>query len=430
MKRILENFNKIKDGRNGDVVTFDFDQTVVKSFLNQTDDGQEIYQYGGVNKEIIKRIKAFKKAGKMVFIVTSRDNHLEEGESSVRTLLDKLKIDVDGIFYTNGEPKAQKLYELGSTLHFDDDPEEHDAIKAYKNLHKNFNIAVKYPDDLIKDIPAVAKGVIITADGKILVAQRSDSEEWDAPGGHIMQGEEPNYSFWREVKEELALKVTAVEFLDKTETTWNGETKDTFYFIGRTKYASDNIEGAMILQWEIKDWFCGDWEQVQRETKGNQTQHLASVMNILQGQQATLGSGGISSEIQEIKKRTIVGLDNLMERDYQRQSSAIKSYNKDANELTSTGPNTGGSPFKNVKMKRGKSAPPGAPGGGWGPSLEEGEEKKPTKTYKIKITKTINEKKRKKRKKKNKSYWPYNGFVIDSGTNPDGSSGGDGGGGE
>ena len=39
MKRILENFNKTKDGRNGDVVTFDFDQTVVKSFLNHTEDG-------------------------------------------------------------------------------------------------------------------------------------------------------------------------------------------------------------------------------------------------------------------------------------------------------------------------------------------------------------------------------------------------------
>ena len=430
MKRIFENFNKIKDGRNGDVVTFDFDQTVVKSFLNQTEDGQEIYQYGGVNKEVIKRIKAFKRAGKTVFIVTSRDNHLEEGESSVRALLDKFKIDVDGIFYTNGEPKAQKLYELGSTLHFDDDPEEHDAIKAYKNLHKNFNIAVKYPDDLINDIPAVSKGVIITADGKILIAQRSDSEEWDAPGGHIMQGEEANYSFWREVKEELALKVTGVEFLDKTETVWNGVTKDTFYFIGRTKYTSHDIEGAIILQHEIKDWFCGDWEQVQRETKGNQTQHLTNVMNLLQSQQEVMESRQNPSKVQEIKKRSIVGLQNLTERDYQRQSSAIKSYNKDASELMSTGPQTKGSPFRNVRIKRGKSAPPGAPGGGWGPSLEENEKKKPTKTYKIKITTTIDEKKRKKKKKKAGSYWPYNGFSIDSGTNPDGSSGGDGGGGE
>ena len=374
MKRILENFNKVKDGRNGDVVTFDFDQTVVKSFLNHTEDGQELYQYGGVNKEIIKRIKAFKKAGKTVFIVTSRLKHLEDGESSVKGILSRLKIDVDAVFYTDGQPKAQKLYELGSTLHFDDDPEEHDAIKAYKNLHKNFNIVVKYPDDLIHDIAAVAKGVIITADGKILIAQRSDSEEWDAPGGHIMQGEEANYSFWREVKEELALEVTSVEFLDKTETTWEGVTKDTFYFIGRTKYTSHDIEGAIILQHEIKDWFCDDWEGVQTKTKGNQTQHLTSMMNLLQTQQEVMESRQKPSKVQK-----------LTERDYQKQSTAIKSYNKDANELTSTGPQTGGSPFRNVKIKRGKSAPPGAPGGGWGPSLEENEDKKTRKTYKIKI---------------------------------------------
>ena len=51
MKEIFENFKKIKDNRNGDVVTFDFDNTVVKSFLNKTVDGVENYQFGGINKE-------------------------------------------------------------------------------------------------------------------------------------------------------------------------------------------------------------------------------------------------------------------------------------------------------------------------------------------------------------------------------------------
>ena len=89
MKQIFENFNKAKDSRNGDVVTFDFDHTVIKSFLNKTVDGEEQYQYGGVNREIIKRIKSFKKAGKTVFIVTSRQNHLESDESAVKPLLNK-----------------------------------------------------------------------------------------------------------------------------------------------------------------------------------------------------------------------------------------------------------------------------------------------------------------------------------------------------
>ena len=117
MKELLEVMGRLKDNRNGDVVTFDFDNTIVKSFRNKTVDGEEQYQFGGINKEIIKRIKSFKQAGKTVFVVTARSKHLEVPESSVQTLLDQLKIEVDAVFYTNGEPKAQKLYEIGSTLH-------------------------------------------------------------------------------------------------------------------------------------------------------------------------------------------------------------------------------------------------------------------------------------------------------------------------
>ena len=393
MKRIFENFYK-KDSRNGDVVTFDFDQTVVKSFMNKDDDGQEQYQYGGINKEIIKRIKSFKSSGKTTFIVTSRQKHLENDESSVKSLLDRLKIEVDGVFYTDGEPKARKLYELGSTLHFDDDPAEHDAIEAYKNLHKDFNITVKYPDDLIEDTNAVSKGVILTDDDKILIAQRSDSFEWDAPGGHVMQGEEENYSFWREVKEELGIEVINVQFLDKRETTWQGVTKDTFYFLGRIEKTSDELEGLLKLQWEIEEYMCDSWEEIQRSTKGNQTQHLTNMLNLLQTQ------------------------ENLLERNYQKTSTKIKSYNKDSNELLSSGPHTKGSPYKNIEIKRGKSAPPGAPGGGWG-ALEEEKDEKSRKTYKIRIKSTIKEKKKKKYSVHDGKYYDFSFLDTSSADNSD-----------
>ena len=64
MKELLEVMGKLKDNRNGDVVTFDFDNTIIKSFLNTTVDGEEQYQFGGINKEGIKRLKSFKQAGK------------------------------------------------------------------------------------------------------------------------------------------------------------------------------------------------------------------------------------------------------------------------------------------------------------------------------------------------------------------------------
>ena len=207
MKKLFEKMESLKDNRNGKVVTFDFDHTIVKSFLNKTVEGEERYQFGGINPEIIKRIKSFKNSGDTVLVVTSRKVHLEDPESSVKYILNQMKLEVDGVFYTNGERKAQKLYELGSRLHYDDDPKEHEAIEAFKKLHKDFDISVKYPDDLLKDINDISKGVIFTTDNKIIVGQRSDSYEWDAPGGHIMVGEEPAYAFWREVKEELGFEV-------------------------------------------------------------------------------------------------------------------------------------------------------------------------------------------------------------------------------
>lgn len=395
--------NEMRDNRNGSVVTFDFDQTVVKSFLNKSVDGEEIYQFGGVNKEIVKRIKSHKQAGKTVFIVTSRKNHLEGDDNSVKSILRRLKIEVDGVFYTNGEPKAQKLYELGSELHYDDDPEEREAIEAYKNLHKDFKITAKDPNDLISDIDAVAKGVIITADGMILCAQRSDSYEWDAPGGHLMDGEEANYAFWRETKEELGLEVTEVKFLDKTETTWQGVTKDTYYFIGRTDYSKDELEGVINLQWEVSDYFCDSYEEVMRKVGGNSTQHLTAVLKLVEHQQEILESRQPHSKNHKTKKRRLIGLGGSK--------------------------TTGAKGLKRVTdFSRSKSAPPG-----FG-VLEEENEDKPKRKFKISIISDIDEKKkRKKRKKKKKTskrnatYWPYWGFATDSDT---GDGGGDGGGGE
>lgn len=403
MKNLLEAMSGLKDNRNGKVVTFDFDHTIVKSFLNKTVDGEEQYSFGGINKEIIKRIKKFKQSGTTVFIVTSRDVGLEHGESAIKTILPQLEIEVDAVFYTNGEPKAQKLYELGSRLHYDDDPAEHEAIKAYKNLHPDFEIEVKYPDDLIKDIEAVAKGVIVTSDYKLIMAQRSDSYEWDAPGGHLQDGEEANYAFWREVKEELGLEVQEVQFLDNVTTTWRGVDKDTYYFFGRIDYSSEEIEGVIDLQWEVSEYFCGDWEELMRECKGNATQHLENVLQLLEMQQELIESYQPHSKNHAIKKRRIIGLGGS-------KTTGAKGLSRVSD------------------FKRAKSAPPG-----FG-VLEEENEEAPKKKYKIKIKTELDEKKRKKKRKKKKkstkrkgSYWPFWGFGSDS---SDGDSGGDGGGGE
>lgn len=398
-----EFLNKIKDNRNGKVVTFDFDNTIVKSFLNKTVDGEEQYQFGGVNKEIIKRIKAFKSSGTTVLIVTSRDRALDDPQSSIETILSQMKIQVDGVFYTNGELKARKLYELGSMIHYDDDPKEREAIEAFKKLHKDFDIVVKDPDDMIKDIEEISKGVIITSDNKILIAQRSDSYEWDAPGGHIMDGEEAPFSFWREVKEELGIEPLEVQYLDTLETTWDGVTKPSHYFYGRTDYRSDELEGSLVLQWEIADWFCGSYEEVVRKVGNNMTQNLKNTLQMLSMQQHLIESYQPHSKNHAIKKKRILGLG-----------------------LNRT---TGATGIKNVSdFKRSKSAPPG-----FG-VLEEEVEETPKKTYKIRIKSELDEKKKRKKKKKSKSKkrkWGiyggqyYDWSFLDKDSDGDGDGGGE-----
>ena len=434
MKNLIKIVKEVKSNLNAKVVTFDFDDTIVKSFFNKTVDGDEQYQFGGTNKEIIKRIKKFKDSGSTVLVVTSRDVALEDPESSIKTILAKLQIEVDGVFYTNGQPKAKKLYELGSRLHYDDDPSEHDAINAFKNLHKDFNISVKYPDELIKDTNDISKGVIITSDNKIIVAERSDSKEWDAPGGHIMQGEEAPYAFWREVKEELGLEVQEVTYLETKEIEWQGKEKLAHYFLGRTDYASTELEGVIELQWEVSDYMVGGYEEIVRDTGDNSTQNLTNVLQMLQNEQEMFESYKPARKGTKVIKRTILGLEKLMESNCDGSRA----------DLLTKGPadHPYAKGIKNMPVKCGKSAPPGAPGGGWAPSLQEEKEEEPQKKIKIKIIPTLDEKKRRKkrkgkkpgpkkgsrsRSKKHGAGWPYG--IGGHTSSDDGDGGGDGGGG-
>lgn len=308
MKELLDKMKKLNENKNGKVVTFDFDNTIVKSYENSNDGEETIYQFGGVNKQIIARIKKFKQAGTTVLVVTSRTQALEVPESSVQSMLDKLKISVDGVFYTNGQEKAQKLFELGSSLHYDDDPAEREAIKAYKKLHPS-DIVVKNPDDLVKDINEIGKGLIITKDNKIIIGKRSDSLEWDAPGGHLMDGEEANFAFYREVLEELSLKVKKINYISTLETTWKKKNSLVHYFVGYIPYGSDELEGNIQLQWEVEDYFCGDLEEIEEKmAEGGATQNLKNAINLFKSEDLVLETTYPHANNHSTKKRRLIGL--------------------------------------------------------------------------------------------------------------------------
>jgi 8-oxo-dGTP pyrophosphatase MutT (NUDIX family) len=400
MRELLNKMKVLNENKNGKVVTFDFDNTIVKSYEESNDDVETIYQYGGKNPQIIARIKKFKQSGVTVLVVTSRKQHLEVPESSVSTMLKQLKIEVDGIFYTNGEKKAKRLHELGSSLHYDDDPAERFAIEEYKKLHPS-DIIVKNPDDLLKDIDEISKGLIFTNDNKIIIAQRSDSLEWDAPGGHLVEGEEANFAFYREILEELSLKTKKIDYMSSLNTTWDGQDKLAHYFIGRIPYNSDQLDGVIQLQWEIADYFCGDLEEIELKMGEGATQNLKNSIDLLKQENLMLEMAYPHSGRHATKKRRLVGLGN----------------NK----------NTGAKGLKRLKnFERSKSAP-----AGFGAMEEEGEKKR--KKIKISIVSSIDERKRKRKKRKKRKSkgvgWPYGGYIGTIGSN-DSDGGGDGGGGE
>jgi len=394
MKELFDKMKKLNENKNGKVVTFDFDGTIIKSYEESNDGEETIYQYGGKNPQIIARIKKFRQSGTTVLVVTSRTQALEVPESSIQTMLDQFKIEVDGVFYTNGNKKAQKLYELGSSLHYDDDPSEREAIEAYKNLHPS-DIVVKDPDKLLKDIDEISKGLILTNDNKIIIAQRSDSYEWDAPGGHLMEGEEANFAFYREVLEELSLKIKKIDYLASMNTVWKKKDKLVHYFVGRIPYNSDELEGVIQLQWEVSDYFCGDFEEIEEKMGEGATQNLKNTMEFFKQENLILERAYPHSSGHSRKKRRLVGLGG----------------NK----------HTGAGGLQRLKnFRRAKSAP-----AGFG-VLEEEEEKK-RKKIKISIISDLDErKKRKKKKKKSKkvgSSWPYGaGDVISSDGGADGGA--------
>ena len=135
MKQILENWKRylIEDMYEPKTITFDFDNTIMMTRPDE-DWGQVV---DGPNKDVIKIMRDHKQKNHRVIVVTSRMKANETGGPydpdhpaympSVAEYLEKQNVVVDQIIFTNGNLKVDKLIELGSDLHFDDDEEELDA---------------------------------------------------------------------------------------------------------------------------------------------------------------------------------------------------------------------------------------------------------------------------------------------------------------
>tara|TARA_R110001592_G_scaffold148728_1_gene373941 strand:- start:32 stop:1261 length:1230 start_codon:yes stop_codon:yes gene_type:complete len=409
MKKYLKIMKNLNENKNGKVVTFDFDNTLVFHHEMFDEEGDDDWRFGGINQQMVATLKKFQQKGYSVIIVTARRKALEKPRFAISTYLDKLDIDVP-VFYTEGQLKAQKLYELGSSLHFDDCPKEHEGIVAFRQLHDDFDIVVKYPDEGLQDTDNVSKGFVKTSDDRLIILKRADTGEWDVPGGHCRSGETPNYGFFREVREEIGFQMVHLQYIESQEFNFKGKDETIHYFLGRTNYSSDELDGVLQLDHENTEYYVHDIEHIMIKAREGATQLLKRCIDMYES-------------------------DAVLEESYTFQRRMKKGYAKKKKIMIGLGgaKSTGAKGLERVKdFSRAKSAP-----AGFGALEEEPEEKR---KIKIKITSDLDEKKKKRKKKKKKSkkrrskvaYWPYGGY-YDTGSS-DGSfgdgGGGDGGGGE
>ena len=394
---------------NKKVITFDFDNTIAMSHMDLSS-GDVEYVFDGYNEPIIKLIKQYINDNYDVHIVTSRfeDKEGHFPDDTVKVHLDKLALSgyfwPDKVHYTNGTLKGQKLKELGSTLHYDDDMEEHIS---------NFGgRPIKNPYESYKDTEYVAKCIIYDSNDHILLLRRTDEgTKWDIPGGHLKDIEVKRGKIGfeegleREVAEETGLILPFSKEIGVSDFTWKGKTNQITIFVSKFSIPAPKVNLNIQDYMENSEYKWVSMDEMFKYAK-NGTQILRKAVELAKNH-------GILSE----------------ESTFQAQMK--RKHRKMKRKLIGIGGNKdfgGGKGHSRPKMSRSKSAP-----AGFGVLEEENEA--PKRSIKVKITRNMDEKRRKKRKKgpkkgsKKSKYYPYGGGFPHY-RHPDGDSGDAGGGGE
>jgi ADP-ribose pyrophosphatase YjhB (NUDIX family) len=394
------------------IITFDFDNTIAMSHMNFPD-GDVEYVFDEYNEKIINLIKKYIKNGDDVHIVTSR-TEAKEGmfpDDTVKVHLDKLQLSgyfwPDKVHYTNGSLKAEKLKELGSTLHYDDDIEE--------NMNNLGVIKTINPYEFYKDTEFAGKCIIYDSKDRILLLRRTDEGlKWDIPGGHLKDievkrgntGKEGGTE--REIMEETGLILPFIKYIGQQNFEFRGEKSKVLFYMSKFNQSGPEVNLNIQDFQENSQYKWVSMDEMFKYAK-NGTQVLRKAVELAKNH-------GILTE----------------EERYQR--FVKKKHSKMKKKLIGYGPNKefgGGKGHSRPKMTRSKSAPPG-----FGAIGEEKERKK--RKIRVKIVRNVDEKRKKRRKKRRKSakkrrnrgsLWPYiGGHTHDHGDS--GDSGGDGGGGE
>jgi len=338
-------------------VTFDFDNTIAMSHMDLSSEDVE-YIFDGYNKPIINLIKKYINDGYDVHIVTSR-HESKEGmfpDDTVRKHLDKLSLShyftPERVHYTNGSPKTETLNKLGSTLHYDDDMEEHIG---------NFGgIPVKNPYDSYPDTEHVAKVVIFDMNDNILLLKRTDAgAAWDIPGGHLKDIEvnrgESGFEegLEREVAEETGLILPFAKKIGQSDFTWKGKTSKIAIYLSKFNTSMPNVNLNMQDHMENSEYKWVGMDEMFKFAKN--------------------GTQVLQTAIEFAKNHGILAEESRWQLAQRRNHSKMKR------KLVGMGKNKhfgGGKGHSRPKMSRSKSAPA---------AFGVLEEEKPQKKHKIRV---------------------------------------------
>jgi hypothetical protein len=123
--RLLYALNEIEEAQNRPLkVSFDFDNTLAKLDLSIASAYDSILK---PNEAVIKKFRAHEAHGDTIYVVTARAD-LSDNKRDIRSFLAQHNLKVRGIYFTSGIPKAEILRKLDIDMHYDDNPEELEAI--------------------------------------------------------------------------------------------------------------------------------------------------------------------------------------------------------------------------------------------------------------------------------------------------------------
>ena len=385
-------------------ITFDFDNTIAMSHMDLSSDKVK-YVFEEYNGPIVNLIKKYINDGHDVHIVTARVPAKEAmfPDDTVRVHLDRLSLSHyftdDRIHYTSDTPKLPTLQKLGSTLHYDDNMQEH--IDNYGG------IPVKNPYDFYPDTEHVAKAIIYDSENNILLLKRTDgSRQWDIPGGHLKNIEVSRGSegfeegLEREVAEETGLILPFSEQIGYQDFTWKDKTSKITFFLSKLDDLKPNCNLKLqgFMENDRFEWIPLD----------NMFKYAKNGTQVLQ------------KGIELAKKRGILTEEGKYQLTMKRKHRTMKQ------KLIGLGKNDdfgGGKGHSRPKMSRSKSAP-----AGFGALGEENDKKK--RKIKVKIVQNVDEKRQKRTKKRpkkrkktakkhyhwNVSDWYYGGGYGDGGS--------------